>query len=232
MRVLVLRPEFDSKQTAKLLQKRGHKAIVAPITEIEPQSYIFNVLPDLTAIIATSANAFRCLADSFPIIHKALPCLTVGTNTADAAKKAGFTETRSGYSNAVSLAEIIGATFPIGSKFLYITGRPRKPELENTLKKLGYTLQICETYKAKTVMQLPQAAVDAFNIGVDVVLHFSRHSAKSAVMLFEQAGLMKQAQQVNHICLSKDVAEALHAFSHIRIAAKPEQAAMLDLLNP
>ena len=231
MRVLVLRPQHDADYTAKLLQMRGHEAIIAPIIEIEPQKFNVQDLPTITAILATSANAFRYLPNDFPIILKQQFCFTVGSHTLEAAKKAGFVNLRTASGDAPSLVKMVSANVPKEAYLLYIAGQPRKPELEDTLQKLGYSLFICEAYKAEAVQSLPEAAIKALLQGVDVILHFSRRSAETAVILFEQAGLTKEAQSAKHICLSDDVSHVLCQYPYVLSAAKPEQSAMLDLIE-
>jgi uroporphyrinogen-III synthase len=227
MRVLVLRPRYDAEQTARLLEMRGHVAIIAPVIQIEQlevraADYIYD------AIIATSANAFRCLPDNF--YDKTKPCFTVSSHTFDAGLKAGFSTITSASGDVNALINMLKIQLPVSAQLLYLTGQPRKPDLEYALTQHGYRITVYETYKTNAKMALPNAAIVALHQGVDVILHFSKNSAQITMMLFEHSGLMREAQSVRHICLSSDVAEALVNCPHIEIAKRPEQLAMLEMI--
>jgi uroporphyrinogen-III synthase len=227
MRVLVLRPQYDAEQTARLLEMRGYEAIIAPVIEIEKlevraADYAFD------AIIATSANAFRCLPNNF--CDKTKPCFTVGSHTLDAGLKAGFSTITSASGDVNALINMLKIQLPVSAQLLYLAGQPRKPELEYAASQHGYRITVCETYKTNAMMALPNAAIVALYQGVDVILHFSKNSAQIAMMLFEHAGLMREAQSARHICLSSDVAEGLVGCPRIEIAKRPEQLAMLELI--
>ncbi len=231
MRVLVLRPQHDAEQTAKLIEMRGHKAVIAPLLDIRPLD-IGIIEPALyTAIIATSANAFRCLPDTLDDKIKTMPCFTVGSHTSEAGYIYGFNTIINASGDTTALLKMVTGTVPVNSRLLYITGQPRKPEVETSLMQYGYNVTICETYNTEAVKRLPQNAIAAFEQGLDVILHFSRHSAEIAMTLFEQSGLMQKAQQVRHICISNDAASVLHKCPHVQIAKTPDQSAMLNLVE-
>ncbi len=231
MRVLILRPKLDSEQTAKLLEMRGHGAIIAPLINIEPLNFCMNYRSETAATFATSANAFRYLPNNFPDVLKTLPCITVGTNTSEAAKKAGFSNVTAALGDAKSLVKMIASDIVSPSNLLYLTGQPRKPDLEKNLKLLNYNVISCENYEAVTVKHLPETAIKAVEQGVDVILHFSRRSAQIAMVLFEEANLMHKIQTVKHICLSENIAGALRNCQHVYVAPKPKQTAMLNLID-
>lgn len=227
MRVLVLRPQKDAEQTSKLLEIRGHEVIISPVIEIE-QLQVREADYTYDAIIATSANAFRCLPDDF--LDKKKPCFTVGLHTFNAGLKAGFSNITSASGDVNALVDMLKIQFPVSAQLLYLAGQPRKPELEYAATQHGYQITVFETYKTNAIMALPNAAIGALHQGVDVILHFSKNSAQITMMLFEQASLMREAQSARHICLSSDVAEALVGCPYIQIAKRPEQLAMLDLI--
>jgi uroporphyrinogen-III synthase len=227
MRVLVLRPQYDAEQTARLLEMRGHEAIIAPVIEIE-QLQVRGADYTYDAIIATSANAFRCLPIDF--LDKKKPCFTVGSHTYQVAVSAGFTHVINALGDADALAKMICSTLPKEAQLLYATGHPRKPDLEHVLAQHDYRITVCEIYKTNAVNALPEIAVQALHRGVDVILHFSKRSAQVAMTLFEQAGVLLQVRSARHICLSSDVAEAIVNCPQIEIAKRPEQLAMLELI--
>ncbi len=230
MRVLVLRPQQDAEQTAKLLEMRGHEAIIAPVIEIETLNVGAINFASCNAVMATSANAFRCLPDEVADKIKMLACFTVGSHTYEAAMKSGFRLVKNAFGDVDALVKMVCSTLPKKTQFLYLAGQPRKPELETTLIQHDYRIMIYETYKTNALNALPETASQALQEGVDVILHFSKRSAQIALMLFEQAGVLHKAQAARHICLSSDVAAALVSCPYVDIASKPEQLALLDLI--
>jgi uroporphyrinogen-III synthase len=93
-------------------------------------------------------------------------------------------------------------------------------------------VQTVLVYRASVADKLPRAAVDALAAGIDGVLHFSRRSAEAYVNAAQGSGLFTAALTGPvHYCLSARVAEPLNAAgaANIRIAARPEEAALLDL---
>jgi uroporphyrinogen-III synthase len=88
-------------------------------------------------------------------------------------------------------------------------------------------------YRAVAVEQFPRVAADALADGVDGVLHFSRRSAETYVNTASGAGLLAAALKPVQFCLSAQVAERLAraGAATIRIAARPEEAALAKLVD-
>jgi uroporphyrinogen-III synthase len=65
------------------------------------------------------------------------------------------------------------------------------------------------------------------------VLHYSRRSADVFLRCAELVGLRERALALTHFCLSAQVATPLAAagVGAIRIAARPEEIALLDLVG-
>jgi uroporphyrinogen-III synthase len=85
-------------------------------------------------------------------------------------------------------------------------------------------------YRAVT-MPLPESLIDALKAGeIDAVLHFSRRSAENYVAGAKSAGVVGPALAVRHFCLSAQVAEPLAGASHIMIAARPDEATLIELV--
>jgi uroporphyrinogen-III synthase len=67
---------------------------------------------------------------------------------------------------------------------------------------------------------------------LDGVLHYSRRSAQAFLAGAEAAGLLQTALKARHYCLTVDVAVPLEcAGAKVRIAARPEEAALVELLS-
>ena len=93
MRLLVTRPEPDNARTAAALRAKGHEVVLAPLLHIESVIGADFGAPPWAAILLTSSNGARALADH-PRRGEllALPVLAVGRSSADAARAVGFAD--------------------------------------------------------------------------------------------------------------------------------------------
>lgn len=67
-------------------------------------------------------------------------------------------------------------------------------------------------YAAEAAARLPDPVGAALSqAGLDAVLHYSRRSARTALLLAEEAGLRESFARLSHLCLSADVAAPLAA---------------------
>jgi uroporphyrinogen-III synthase len=86
-------------------------------------------------------------------------------------------------------------------------------------------------YRAVTV-PFPAALIDALKAGeVDTVLHFSRRSADNYVAGAKKAGIAGPALAVRHLCLSAQVAEPLTDAAKVAVAPRPDEEALIELLQ-
>jgi len=120
---------------------------------------------------------------------------------------------------------------------LYLAGEDRARDLSGDLG--GLIVRTVVIYRAIKVASLPssvQAALDANQL--DGVLHFSRRTTEAYVACAQAADLLDKALAPLHFCLSARVAEPLVPLmpltqaANIRTAARPDEAALLDLVSP
>ncbi len=233
MRILLTRTEADAQRTAAALRARGHAAIVAPLLHIEILSDADVGAGPWAGILVTSANAVRAIA-----VHprhdelRGVAVFTVGERTAQAMRTAGFTDVMSADGDVKDLAALVAARLKPVAPLLYLAGEERSGDLAGELRGQDFAVQTVLVYRASVADKLPRAAVDALAAGIDGVLHFSRRSAEAYVNAAQGSGLFTAALTGPvHYCLSARVAEPLNAAgaANIRIAARPEEAALLDL---
>jgi uroporphyrinogen-III synthase len=235
VRLLVMRPEPDCERTAALLRGRGHDVVVAPLLRIEPIADADFGQGPLSGVIITSANAVRWLG-SHPRRPEivTLPLFAVGERSADAARAAGFSAVISADQDARSLARLIARRQPAGAPpLLYVAAQDRGGDLAGDLAALGVAVKTAVAYRAVKAEVLPDAAREALAAGaLEGVLHFSRRTAEAYLDCCSNAGLLRRGLAPAHYCLSAPVAEPLvgAGAAHIRVAARPEEAALLDLL--
>jgi uroporphyrinogen-III synthase len=226
MRLLVTRPSPDGERTAAALRARGHDVQTAPLMRVEPVAA--DLAGDWDAIAITSANA---LAGVPVAALRSLPLFAVGVRSAQAAREAGFADVISADGDARDLVRLIASRRP--ANLLYLAGEDRAADLVGELKARGIAAGLRVVYRAVTA-PFSSALIHAFRRGAfDGVLHFSRRSAENFVAGARAAGVTVGAFAARHYCLSAQVAEPLAAAgaAHIAVAARPEESALIELLD-
>jgi uroporphyrinogen-III synthase len=234
MRLLVTRPEPDGARTAAELRARGHEVVSAPLLHIE-------FVPDVdlgagpwAAVLITSANGARAAAAHWRCGELlGLPVMAVGRASAEAARQAGFADVSSAEGDGRDLVRRVAARF-VGSPMpmLYLAGEDRARDLVGELGGFGIAVRTVVTYRAiKAARLLPEAAAALRQGRIDGVLHFSRRSAETYLDCGRE--MLAQVLAPTHFCLSVRAAEPLRAAgaTEIRIAAHPDEAALLSLVG-
>jgi uroporphyrinogen-III synthase len=129
--------------------------------------------------------------------------------------------------NAKALAAAVPRWLASGT-LLHVCGEQNEGALAETLTACGYTVRREILYVVEA-QPLPQDAARALRDGaVDAALFFS---PRSACIFLEQAGAMPLLN-VSALCISAATAAVLPSslFGEIRIAARPNQNALLALL--
>ena len=135
--------------------------------------------------------------------------------------------------DARGLAAILAPRPP--SRFLYLAGRDRKPDVEALLSNAGHCVVTIETYAALAVTQFRKRTLIAFHAGeIDAVMHYSRRSAEIFLDLAKNADLTEKTLHLQHYCISDDTAEPLRAIGalHVHVAEKPDAAGFFDMISP
>ncbi|MBI3676335.1 MAG: uroporphyrinogen-III synthase [Proteobacteria bacterium] len=233
MRILVTRPIEDAPQTAKRLESLGHQAIVAPLLEIRFRSGGDISLQGVQAILATSANGVRALASR--TTHRDVAVFAVGPQTSQAARQAGFKTVKSAQGDAGALAEAtLNWAKPDGGDLLHAAASKTKGDLARTLCAHGFQVRTETLYEAAPVSRLPRLAARALQDNdVDAALFFSPRTASIFAKCVEAADLRASCARIIAACISEAAAKALQPlkFREIRVAAKPNQEAVLALIG-
>ena len=153
MRVLVFRPLEDAERSAQSLRERGKDPVVAPLFQVLPTGEKPPKGP-FDALVLTSANAVPALEGLPKSWRGVLPAFCVGTRTADAAGKLGFTA-HSARGGRAELLALILEQLPKGQKLLLVAGRDRHEDLPQQLGDAGHEVTIWTAYEAKAVDALP-----------------------------------------------------------------------------
>ena len=241
MRLLVTRPEPDGARTAQALRARGHAVVLAPLLRTETIAF---VLPEqaFSAVVLTSANAARAIADHPGRAQlTALTAFTVGRRTAEAARGLGFREVHSADGDKGDLVELLRAdrlrtqSATHGAPLLYLAGEDRAGDLaQGDLAQGGLPVRTVVVYRAVKAAHFPPEVAAALARGaIDGVLHFSARSAAAYLDCAAHDAIREAALTPVHYCLSRQVAAPLTAAgaAAVRIAARPDEAALLELVG-
>ncbi len=111
MHVLITRPEPDAAALRAQLEALGHEVTVEPLLKIEQLPIAATALDGMAAVIVTSRNGLRALAESAAIeVARELPLIAVGPGTAQLAREIGFAHVIEGPGTASDLVPLIVET--------------------------------------------------------------------------------------------------------------------------
>jgi len=170
--ILLLRPQPQAGQTAAELRALGFAPVIAPASRIEMLAAA--ALPPLpyTALLASSANAFTAngfITSGFaalPAQLRQLPLYCAGAKTAAAARAQGCDNIGHIAANAAELCRFLarrGSAAKAGGRpcFLYLAGRPRRPDIEHFLTRRNWPFFTAELYQTVPLPPKPDAALPA-----------------------------------------------------------------------
>jgi uroporphyrinogen-III synthase len=235
MLVLVTRALEEAKRTAARLLQEGHEAVLSPILDMVPTGAIW---PSGVAdgVIAASARAFELLSAEpewpLPEARRLLPLALVGERTHAAARERGFEGPAIIAPDAKALVGELEGRFVAPCHFVYLAGRDRKHDIEDSLAEKGHTVALIEVYAAQPAECLTEEAlIRAKNGELGAVLHYSQRSSDIFLSLARKAGL--RLSRLNHVCISPDAAAPLLAagIHEVLVAKSPDEEAMVALIN-
>ncbi len=236
MRILNTRPLEDAAALDAALRAQGHEVVAAPLLEICQLPEAELDFHGVQALLATSANGVRALAarDAETKLRK-LPLLAVGDATARCARELDFADVTSARGNVDDLAALVRQRLDSAAgPLLQAAATAQAGNLAGLLEDAGFELRRAVLYEARAAATLPPAAQEALAAGtLDGVLFFSPRTARTFVKLVHAADLATTCRELGAYCLSDAVAEAAGDLSWRRIwlAARPEQAALLELID-
>jgi uroporphyrinogen-III synthase len=228
MAILITRPQPDNDSTARALRARGHDVLPAPMLRFEAVPFRDDPDAQYGAVIVTSANALRAIADQ-PVAEtlRRLPLFAVGERTAEAARAGGFANVVSADGDAGALRDLIteqvrAKTLNKSQTLLYLAGADLARDLAGELGERGFSVVTQTTYRMAPVTRLPEEVGAALAAGqVEAVLHYSRRSARAFVDAAGSAGVEISALAIPQCCLSDQVASVMRDAGATRVLAAP-----------
>lgn len=216
-RVWVTRARPDADRTADRLTALGYEPVMQPLLQVVDLDLPPPDLDGIAALAFTSRNGVRAFAGLTP--RRDRPVFTVGDATAQACREEGFAEVISADGDATGLGRLIAQTGPDGP-VLWPTARAPGADLTGLAAPARVVaLAVYETVEAPIG---PPPAFDA------VLLHSARAAGALSARLSPDAARGRLA-----VALSPAVAAALSGlpFAEVRIAAAPDEAALLEALG-
>lgn len=232
MRVLVTRPEPGATQTAGKLRELGIEPVMLPLTEI------IALKPDwpagrFDAVLVTSANAFRA-ASALPELWRALPMHVVGKRTEAAVRASGFANIKSVVADINALLAALSGSCSRGSRFVYLCGRVRRPDLETGLETRGHIVVPVETYDTHSVSYMTDKFQKISGLeALDGVLVMSGEAGHALVPYLRNPNLNQIFEKTWFYCISGRVAEELEPLApgRVLVSETPDESGVLRLVQ-
>lgn len=232
MRVLITRPIEDAKPLADALAERKVDVLIEPLLEVTPLDDAEIDLDDVQALLFTSANGVRAFAGLNA--RRDLKVLAVGDGSAEAARRAGFTQVESAKGDVEALAALVVDRLKPEDGFLFhAAGTVTAGDLKARLEGLGYRVRRAQLYDAKIATTLsPETRANLTLGGVDAVLLFSPRTARTFAELWQAAGASSLGT-IQALCLSAAVAREIDTlgWQAVEIADRPDLPSMLALVD-
>lgn len=190
-------------------------------------------------LAVTSQAAIRALQDrGAAAILTRMPVYAVGPRTAEAARAAGAGQVVCGAGEGRSLARRIAEEMvrqPHSGDYdvLYLAGRRRSPGFEATLAEAGLSVHVAVLYDMEPVRYARPELRRRLTSPPDTVLFYSPAAARRFAELVPAREWRDMLPEAALLCLSERTAQALGDLRSefpVRVAARPSEAALLDLL--
>lgn len=215
--LVVLRPEPGLSDTVAWAKALGLDAVASPLFAIEPVSWR---VPDpfaFDAILAGSANAFRCGGAGLAQLTS-LPVHAVGERTADAARASGFKVAKVGTGGLQVVLDSLAAP----TRLLRLAGEQRVPL--TVPRDIEMTERV--VYRAAALPLAPEAAAVLRAGGIALL-----HSAEAAVHFAAECDRLRLDRgEIAVAALGKRIAAAAgEGWQAVAAANQPTDARLLAL---
>jgi uroporphyrinogen-III synthase len=217
---------------AEKLEAKGYRAFIEPLLTIRMHDGPEVSFDGVQAILATSANGVRAI--SRRTHRRDVPVFAVGPQTAEAANAQGFHIVRDADGDTNALAGAVAKwTTPDKGTLFHAAGAEAPKLLASRLTDAGFDVRSETLYEAKAVSKLPAALEKCLATGkLEGAIFMSPRSAQIFADLVTKSGLSGSTRALTAYCISEATAKALALlqFGALRIAAKPNQPALLSLV--
>jgi len=230
MQVIITRAATDAQATAQQVADLGCIPVVVPLSI---RLALPVIIPDqhFDGVIVTSRAALTMVdrAQLVPLMQ--VPMFCVGDATATLARHTGFATVFSAAADVTALINLVRDRLNHGQSLLYLTGDPRKPDIEQALSDT-MRLTTLTTYRMQRIAAFPQEALAQLDDPHPVWLHYSQQSVERAAILVAASQQPDLFSRARHLLISPALQSSVKAGGgiHVTISAQPNQQAMLDSL--
>jgi uroporphyrinogen-III synthase len=221
-RIWITRAQPGAAATAARLEAMGFEPVIGPVLDVRPRAAVDVDLAGGDTLAFTSAagvSAFAALTTA-----RDLAVFAVGDATAEAARAAGFADVHSARGDAAALADIIAAVAPKPARVLCPGAAAPAADLPRLLADRGVGATALVVYETREAPPEPPP---------DNLFAILIHSAKAARAVAQRlAGA--EISDLTVLAISPSAAAPLAGFGFRRlaIAPRPDEAALMALLEP
>lgn len=236
MHLLVTRPQPDADKQSEKLTSLGHDISTAPLLEVEFLDPGPLPLTDAQALIVTSRNALRALAEGSELeAALQLPIFVVGSATANSARELGFDDIHPGPGTAEELLPLILSECQNeNGPLVHLAGERMAFDLKSALEGKGFEVAQPIIYRINMADSFAETARKAVASNkLDGVILMSPATTQTFLAMVEAPELMAIARKLIYFCLSHKVAEPLKGLedAQILIAGRPTEDDLLALIS-
>jgi uroporphyrinogen-III synthase len=234
MMLIVTRPRLDALPLKDRLEARGHAVCLSPLLSIVQYPHARIPVRAYQAVVLTSANSARALVHNEAQARiTRLPVITVGVQSAAAAREAGFLTVHSVGGNAAQLVDCVRQRLSAGDgALLYLSGKETSGDIVGSLAAHGFKVDRVVLYEARAIPCLSRETDRVVRTRkADGVLLYSRRTAKVWARCIETGGLAADVGALVHYCLSPQVAAALPGGWITQTAPGADEEALLNCID-
>lgn len=198
---LLTRPDNQNDDLAAYIQSCGHKAICAPMMQIEHMALTQDMFSEVEALIITSVQALISIEKS-KLNLPDIPVFVVGPVSREKALELGFKEVHATQGGKAGLPKLLANNK--NHKFLYVSGDFVSPGTLEMFGETGISYDQKIVYQTTMATHLPQDVHTAFeNELVTHTLFTSLRSAQNFKALIGQYGLSDKLHKTKALCMSQ-----------------------------
>ena len=233
LRALVTRPREESEALASALGVRGIEAVIEPLMQVHYLAPTALDLRGVQAVLCTSANGVRALAQATD--EREVPLLAVGDATAVRAHSEGFTMVESAGGDVGDLARLVAARLrPRDGPLLHIAGNVVAGDIGAALREQGFAVERRVLYEARPAAALSSTTIEALRTGsIGFALFYSPRTAAIFAELAAVAAVAECCATIMAVSISRPTDAGLAGLRWFdrRVAERPNQSSLLEALD-
>lgn len=234
MRVLITRPREDGLATAQALHRNGVRSTLEPLFKIIFNQAAPEMRPPYQALLFTSRSGVKAFGYRFPELI-GIPAYCIGEYTFEAAQEYGLRAIDVNGDGRDLLARVKQDLKPQNGTLFRAASEGDEDPLKDQLEASGFDVHNVALYRAQALHAFSSQTVALLRKkGVDGVLLFApRTSAHFVTLVQQEKDLATSCADLVAWCINDLTADALVplVFRQVRIAPKPTQQALVDMVT-